>query len=536
LRTALRAGNIWVEGSRRYADPESYLIPKSDWREQRAEIAAFLGTPLEATARLDAHKQTLRERLTHLDRALTRQDKIRLEDGAVVVSPLEAADLPPSTQLLTEQVTARLPRLELADLLVEVDGWTHFSDAFVHAAGTEARTPTTQSHLYAVLLGGACNLGLHEMEHITEFSVDELAWCANWYVREETLRPAMVQLVNYQHHQPLAQAWGGGTLSSSDGQRFPVDVPARHARHLVRYFPVKEQGVTFYSWSGDQWPQYGSKLTPVTGRDAPWVLDEILDNETELPIQEHTTDTSGYTEMVFGLFDLLNLQFAPRIRDLPDQQLYSLPGVIPPPGIAPLFHGTIQVPLIVEQWDELLRLAGSLKLGWVAASLMLNKLQTVPRKNRLARALQEYGRLVKTLFILRYLTHEDYRRRIETQLNKGEGLHALRRFLFLGNWGRLRKGQPEEHALQALMLTLVTNAVVVWNTRYMAAVLDTLRAEGYAVREEDLSHLSPARHTHINPHGKYRFNLDEELSRQELRPLRRTKSRAPQLVAESAPE
>jgi rRNA maturation protein Nop10 len=67
-------------------------------------------------------------------------------------------------------------------------------------------------------------------------------------------------------------------------------------------------------------------------------------------------------------------------------------------------------------------------------------------------------------------------------------------------------------------------------------VLDTLRAEGYAVREEDLSHLSPARHTHINPHGKYRFNLDEELSRQELRPLRRTKSRAPQLVAESAPE
>ncbi len=536
LRTALRAGNIWVVGSRRYADPDSYLIPQSDWREHRAEIAEFLGTPLAATARLDAHQQTLRERLTHLDRAVARQDKIRLEDGAVVVSPLEADDLPASTQLLADQVTARLPRLELADLLVEVDGWTRFSDPFVHAAGTEARTSTMQSHLYAVLLAGACNLGLHAMEHITEFSVDELAWCANWYVREETLRPAMVQLVNYQHHQPLAQAWGDGTLSSSDGQRFPVDVPARHAHRLVRYFPYKEQGVTFYSWSGDQWPQYGSKLTPVTGRDAPWVLDEILDNETELPISEHTTDTSGYTEMVFGLFDLLNLPFAPRIRDLPDQQLYTLPGVIPSPGVAPLFKGPINVQLIGEQWDELLRLAGSLKLGWVAASLMLNKLQTVPRKNVLARALQEYGRLVKTLFIVRYLTHEDYRRRIERQLNKGEGLHALRRFLFLGNWGRLRKGQPEDQALQALTLTLVTNAVVVWNTRYMAAVLDTLRAEGYEVREHDLKHLSPARHEHINPHGKYHFHVEEELGRQELRPLRRPKSRAPQLVAESARE
>jgi hypothetical protein len=111
--------------------------------------------------------------------------------------------------------------------------------------------------------------------------------------------------------------------------------------------------------------------------------------------------------------------------------------------------------------------------------------------------------------------------RIERQLNKGELLHALRRFLFFGNWGRLRKAQEEEQTTQAQELTLVTNVVIVWNTVYMAAVLDELRAQGYDVREEDVAPLSPARHEHINPHGKYRFNLEQELGRQGLRPLRR---------------
>jgi TnpA family transposase len=530
---ALRAGNIWVEGSRRYADPESYLMPQAEWSTRRSEICTLLSAPVDSAQRLKEHEGALRERIDELAEVLDHEEhgigpgqghgheQVRLEDGELVISPLEAEELPVSRQLLEAQVAARLPRLELADLVVEVDGWTHFTDHFTHAAGTEPRTQKVQEHLYAVLLGQACNLGLHDMEHITEFSPKELAWCANWYLRDETLRPAIVSLVNHQHHHPLSQAWGGGTLSSSDGQRFPVGVPSRHARPLPRYFSYREEGVTFYTWTGDQWPQYGTKVTPVTARDAAYVLDEILDNETELAIAEHTTDTSGYTEMLFAMFALLGLQFAPRIRDLEDQRLYRLPGMVVSPEVSPLFKGTINTGLILEHWDEMLRLAGSLKLGLVSASLMLRKLQTVPRKNILAKALQEYGRLVKTLFILRYLKSPEYRHRIERQLNKGESLHSLRRFLFFGNLGRLRKGEEEEQTTQAQVLTLVTNAVVVWNTVYMSAALEELRAEGYEVFDEDVKHLSPARHEHINPHGKYQFNLERELGRQGLRPLRR---------------
>jgi len=78
------------------------------------------------------------------------------------------------------------------------------------------------------------------------------------------------------------------------------------------------------TWTSDQYSQYGTKVIPAAVRDATYVLDEILDNETELPIVEHTTNTSGYTEIVFALFDLLGMQFSPRIRDIGDQQYFHI--------------------------------------------------------------------------------------------------------------------------------------------------------------------------------------------------------------------
>jgi TnpA family transposase len=189
-------------------------------------------------------------------------------------------------------------------------------------------------------------------------------------------------------------------------------------------------------------------------------------------------------------------------------------------NIGPLVRGIINTRLILEHWDDLLRVTGSLKLGWVTASLFIAKLQSFRRQNVLTRALQEYGRLNKTIFILRYLLDEQFQRRIGVQINKGEALHALRGFLFVANEGQIRRRYYEEQLNQVSCLNLVTNAVVLWNTVYMSAVLDQLRTEGHNVDEADVAHLSPARYAHINPYGKYRFNVEAEFNRKSLRPLR----------------
>ena len=535
LRDALRAGDVWLVGSRRYADPETYLIPRDQWPRLRGETCRLLQAPEQGAERLQQHRADLAERLTRLEARLAQTDspqqpgrpgpigQLRLVEGELVIPPLPGLDLPDHVRTLQQRVAERLPIVELADLLIEVDSWTQFSRHLEHAGQREPRTKGLLTHLYAAILAQACNFGLTRMAEIADLSYRQLAWCTTWYLREETLRPALAAIVNYHHRLPFSRHWGGGTLSSSDGQRFPVSVTTRTATALPRYFGLGK-GLTFYTWTSDQFSQYGSKVIPATVRDATYVLDELLDNETELPLLEHTTDTAGYTELVFALFALLGLQFAPRIRDLGDQRLYRVDRDVRYAHLDPLLKGTINRDLIVDRWDDLLRVAGSLKLGWVTASLLVGKLQSFRRQNALTRALQEYGRLVKTLFILRYLESEEYRRRIGVQLNKGESLHALRRFLFFAHTGHLRRHQPEDQANQASCLNLVTNAVITWNTVYLAAAVEDLRAEGLQIEESDLAHLSPARYDHINPYGKYHFDVETGLSRTHLRPLRRTQS------------
>ena len=351
------------------------------------------------------------------------------------------------------------------------------------------------------------------MAHSASLTYDRLAWASTWYLREETLKAAVTALVNFQYHQPLAQHWGGGTLSSSDGQRFPVQGQVRNARALPRYFGYG-QGITFYTWSSDQFSQYGTKVISSTVRDATYVLDEILDNETDLTILEHTTDTAGYTDLVFGLFDLLGMQFSPRLRDIGDRQLYKLKtDTTLYPRLDARLTGRLDLTRLLERWDDLARVAGSLTRGYVTASLLISRLQAYPRQGQLTKVLQEYGRLIKTLFIIRYLHDEALRRRVHAQLNKGEKLHDLRKFLFFAREGMVSQKYEEGQANQAACLNLLTNAVIVWNTVYMQVTLDTLRHEGYPVQEEDLVHLWPTRSAHVHRYGKYEFNVEAARAR-----------------------
>src|SRR5262249_39819579 len=335
LRGALRAGDVWLEGSRRYADPQTYLIPREQWAELRAEVCRELQAPEDGAKRLRDRESELSGLLDRVEGLLAQGGDVRMEGNNLVVSPLEAEQKPASTVELERLIDERLPLVELSELVMEVDGWAHFSGDFEHAAATEPRSRELRSHLYAAILAQACNLGPTRMARISDLTYPKLAWCRNWYIRDETLKAATTRLVNFQYRQPLSRSWGGGTLSSSDGQRFPVSGKVRMATALPRYFGYGK-GVTFYTWTADQFSQYGTKVIPATVRDATYVLDEVLDNETELPILEHTTDTAGYTEVVFALFDLLGLQFSPRIRDLADQRLFRLDRQKRHPHLAPL--------------------------------------------------------------------------------------------------------------------------------------------------------------------------------------------------------
>jgi TnpA family transposase len=136
---------------------------------------------------------------------------------------------------------------------------------------------------------------------------DVLAWTQEWYVRE-----ANTVIVNHHHRLELVKVFGGGTMSSSDGQRFPTRGKSLTARAMNIHFA--DEGLSTYTHVSDQHSTYGTKVIVPTTREAHYVLDDFLGNATDLPIREHATDTHGVTLINFALFDLVGKALTPRIR------------------------------------------------------------------------------------------------------------------------------------------------------------------------------------------------------------------------------
>ncbi|MGW5691186.1 Tn3 family transposase [Streptomyces asiaticus] len=540
LRDGLRSGDVYVPSSRRYADPASYLFTPAQWEGQREQFCQLVGKPTDARLALEGCKEELAAAMGDLEKVLGNRQagagEVRLSPGGeLIIPPLSAEDIPAEAAELKEELSELLPLAPIASLLVELDRRTGFLDCFTHAGGKQARSPELKRNLLAVLIANATNLGLVRMAEACGISYDILAWTQEWYVREETLAAANAAVVNYHHYHrlPLTQAFGGGTLSSSDGQRFPVKGKSTTARVMKKYFAG--QGLSTYTHVSDQHTTFGTKVIVVTRREAHYVLDEIMGNKTDLPITEHATDTHGVTLVNFALFDLVGMQLSPRIRDLGKITLYRMDpqrdvgNLWPVAG--PLLTQKINMGLIEENWDDLLRLAGSIKSGHATASLIVSNLSASSRQNTLAAALKEYGALRRTVYAARYLADETYRRKIARQLNKGESLRSLRRSLLYAHEGAIRHRHLAAQTEQAWCLTLLTNSVVTWTTEYYGLVIAQMRVEGRAVDDELLAHISPAHSENVNFFGTINVEVDTELAKLDpagYRPLRvpRTEPRA----------
>ncbi|TMX13880.1 Tn3 family transposase, partial [Aeromonas salmonicida subsp. achromogenes] len=270
----------------------------------------------------------------------------------------------------------------------------------------------------------------------------------------------------------------------------------------------------------DQYAPFHTKVINAAVRDATHVLDGLLYHESDLCIEEHYTDTAGFTDHLFALMHLLGFRFAPRIRDLADKRLYIPGDAKQYPTLAGLIGGNINVKLIRTHWDEILRLAASIKQGTVTASLMLRKLGSYPRQNGLAVALRELGRIERTLFALDWMQNVELRRRVQIGLNKGEAKNALARAVFLNRLGEIRERSFENQRYRASGLNLVVAAIILWNTVYIERAVQALRDSGKDIDERLLQHLSPLGWEHINLTGDYIWRQHKQVEQGQFRPLR----------------
>ncbi len=525
LQDGLRRRDLFVAPSERWADPGGKLLQGAAWEAARPQILRTLGRSRDASSDLGALGEQLTAAYRRTAERLPENATVRVIQDAVgkdafTVTGLDKVEEPASLTALRAAVAARLPLSDLPDLLLEVHARTGFANAFTHLSEGGTRVQDLPVSLCAVLVAEACNIGLEPVvrEDTPALTRGRLSWVQQNYLRAETLTAANARLVAAQTCIPLAQRWGGGEVASADGLRFQVPVRTLNAGPNPKYFPGR--GVTYYNYTSDQFTGFHAIVIPGTLRDSLSILDGLLEQQTVLRPVEVMSDTAGYSDVVFGLFWLLGYQFSPRLADLGETRFWRMDPAADYGALDGIARHRINTTLIERTWDDLLRVAGSLQMGTVSASELMRALQGGSRLSTLGRAIGEVGRIAKTLYLLRYVDDETYRRRILIQLNRGEGRHSLARATFHGQKGELRQRYREGQEDQLGALGLVVNAVVLWNTEYMEQALQTLRAEGMLPQPADIERLSPLGYEHINLLGRYHFTLTDALRRGELRPLR----------------
>jgi len=503
IKDALRSGDLYLPQSKQHVSFWDFMLSDSEWQESKESAFIELQQPQPQEAKIQLTRQ-FHDGVIVAQKLFELHNFAEIKNGKLRLKRDDKAPTPDSVAKLQRVIDVSLPYIRIEQLLMEVDELTQFSQHFTPIQGHHSRPKHFYKTLMAAIISQATNLGVVAMSvSVKDTSVDMLRHVLQFFVREETLKAASAEIVNRHHKLPLSAAHGSGSISSSDAQRFRIRASSLLASYYPRYYGYYQKAIGIYTHVSDQYSVFSTKVISCSPREALYVLDGLLENNTILQAHKHTTDTHGYTEIIFALCYLLGYEFMPRIRDLKDQQLYRVDRSFNYGIFSPLLNKTADLYIVEEQWDAMIRVALSLKQRTVPAHIVVQRLISSFPSDRLSKAFTNLGRIIKTQYILRYLTQPDLRRTVQRQLNKGEYRHKLPRWIFFANQGEFTTGDYEEIMNKASCLSLVSNAILYWNTIKINDIVESLREQGEDIDDESLSHISLLPYRHVLPNGTY---------------------------------
>ncbi len=346
---------------------------------------------------------------------------------------------------------------------------------------------------------------------------DVLKNTINWFFSLQNIQDANDIILEYINKLSLPNIYkldDKYSHTSSDGQKFNVGVNSILADYSFKYFG-QLKGISVYSFIDDRQALFHNTVLSPGEREAAYVIDGIMKNDV-IKSFIHSTDTHGYSEAIFAIMHLLGVSFAPRIKKLGKQRLYCLD----PRASYNKFDYKIKpdtkinLKLIQDNWDDIIRLVATIKSKTTTASQIFKRLNSYTKEPKLYGALKEFGRIIKTNYILTYIDDVRLRQRIEKQLNKIELSNKFAKAVFFANSQEFRIGSTEEQQIIVACKSLIQNCVVLWNYLYLSNVLVSQSAEERALLLTIIKQSSVLSWRHINLHGEYDFTAanDQALS------------------------
>ncbi|MBL1227118.1 Tn3 family transposase [Enterococcus sp. BWR-S5] len=188
-------------------------------------------------------------------------------------------------------------------------------------------------------------------------------------------------------------------MASADGIRYIVPQRSLYSRYNPKYFG-RGRGITFYNFISDQYIGFHGMVVQGTLRDSLYLLDGVLNQASGLEPKQIMTDTARYSDLIFSLFGLLGYQFSPRIANSLGTKLWRIDPEADYKMLNDVSKNKINTDRISENWEDILRVAGSLKSGKVNSTELIKALQQNWNPTELGKAIIECGKIYKTKHLI----------------------------------------------------------------------------------------------------------------------------------------
>jgi TnpA family transposase len=508
LAEALQSGDLYVIGSGAYDDYRAQLLPWEECARRLDDYGAAVGLPSDASGFVVELRDKLAKLAKEVDAGFPDNSALTIDpDGTPHLIRQPARRLPDGLYAFEEAIRSRMPERHLLDVLKHTQHWSSFTRHFGPLSGSDPKLDdATKRYLFAVF-GFGCNLGVsqtarHAPESINRHSLRRIN---AQHVNVEKLEAASRDIIHEYARFDLPRLWGRPNVAIADGTHMELRENNLLGEPHIRY--GRYGGIAYHHISATYIALF-SNFIACGVWEAVYILDGLLQNRSDFEVDTVHADTHGQSEPVFGLAYLLGIELLPRMRTWNDAVFYRPDNDARYRHIDALFSKTVDWKLIETHWQDMMQVVLSIQAGKVLPSMLLRKLGSHSRQNLLYRAFRELGRVVRTLFLLRFVSEGDLRRSIRAETTKIESYNDFLDWIGFGG-PVLKSGDPVEQLKQVKYMDLVANAVMLHNVADLTDVLSAMVDEGLPVTRELVSHTSPYMRDHLRRFGQYSLDMED---------------------------
>ncbi|MGI9289534.1 MAG: transposase [Pseudomonadales bacterium] len=326
------------------------------------------------------------------------------------------------------------------------------------------------------------------------------------HINSEKLEAALRDLINEYARFHLPEFWGKGQAAITDGTHIELTENTLLGERHVRYGGY---GGIAYHHISDNYVALFCNFIACGVWEAVYLFDGLVQNISEIQPDTLHADTQGQSEPVFGLAHVLGIKLFPRMRNWSDVTFYRPTKETKYAHIDGLFTDTIDWNLIERHWQDIMQIVISIQAGKVLPSMILRRLGSRNRKNKLYRALRELGRVERTIFLLRYISEHEFRFGIRAETTKIESFHSFLDWIAFGG-SIIKSGDPVEQTKRMKYMDVVANAIMLQNVVDLTEVLNSMAEDGITITPELLGGLSPYMREHILRFGQWMLNMEDK--------------------------